>query len=234
MAKDEPDAALVAIFKQLPVKNEARSVAEGRPIYDDLEVVEIRRPGSDARGVYPATSFSHWATDLNTGEQRRVTYAERFAHQFRQFKEQVQQTKTGTPLDYAPFLTEGKRAELRALNIFTVEALAEIDGQPLKNLGINGRDFKNRAMEPIADSRAGVANRELMVELEQLKARNALLEEDMKTSLQRRDNEGEFETMSLDQLREYIAAQTGHSPQGSLTRRTLVQMAKDARPERAA
>ena len=68
--------------------------------------------------------MSHWSDDPVTGEQTQVTYAERFQHQYRQFKTAAAQTKTGTPLDHAPFLTEGRRAELRAQNIYTVEALA--------------------------------------------------------------------------------------------------------------
>src|SRR5215471_8377438 len=101
------DAALVVVFKNHAVPNEAKSTAAGRLICDDVEVCEIRAPGNrQTVGVYPALSFSNWETDQNTGMQRKVTYAERFSRQYQQFKSRQVQTMHGTPLDYVPFLTE--------------------------------------------------------------------------------------------------------------------------------
>jgi hypothetical protein len=230
-----PDDSLVPTFRHLAIHNPIKSAAEGRPIYDDQEVCEVRFPGSDAWYVFPATAMStQWLTDPVTGEQTQISYAERFRKQYQQFKERAQQTKSGTPLDYAPFLTEARRAELKALNIYTVEALAEVDGQPLKNLGMHGRELKNQAIEHIAETKQGAPSLELMAQLEQLKARNAVLEEDAKLLTKRQAMESEFENMSIDQLREFITANTGHTPQGTINRKTLVRMAMDARPDKAA
>ena len=118
--------------------------------------------------VFPAMAFSHWKNDPETGEQTKVTYAERFMRQYRQFKAMAAQTKSGTPLAHAPFLTEARRAELRAQNIYTVEALADIDGQELKNLGTGGREMKNKAMEYIAESKTQAPNMAAAAELEAL------------------------------------------------------------------
>jgi hypothetical protein len=134
----DPDAQLVATFLLKGFQNDAKTTKAGRPIYDDIEICEIRVPGSREVKVFPATEFSHWGDNID-GRQVKVTYAERFARQYRQFKEHAAQTKSGTPLEHAPFLTDGKRAELRALNVYTVEQLAEIEGAELKNLGTNGR-----------------------------------------------------------------------------------------------
>ena len=233
-----PDDALVATFRNMALKNEARSSAEGRPIFEDIEVVEIRIPGSRNWTPYPAAAHSHWEVNPFTGEQTSRTYAERFPRQYAQFKAQMQQTKTGTPLDHAPFLSEGKRAELRAQNIYTVEQLALIDGQELKNLGPHGRDFKNQATDYIDRSKSNAPNTQLAEELEALRARNAVLEEDNKIKQERRAAEGaadsEFDAMSLDELRAYIEANTGKAPMGSLNRKNLTRMAENSRPEKAA
>lgn len=234
MASKDPDASVVALFKHHAIKNEARTAKEGRPIYDDMEICEIRFAGSRAVSVFPAMAFSHWITPPEGGEQIAVTYAERFSHQYRQFKEQAAQTKSGTPLAYVPFLTEARRSELRALNIYTVEALAHIDGQELKNLGINGRELKNRAEEYIAEAKVGAPNAEMLAELEALKAKNMALEEDAKVAaalLEEKSGSGspEFHNMTADQLREFIATNTGQSPHGSLNRKTLVRMAEEAK-----
>ena len=228
------DAVLVATFRNFPLKNELKSAEVGRPIYDDVEVIEIRKPGSRDFTPHPATELCGvWLIDPDTGEQRQITYAERFAQQYRQFKAMQQQTKSGTPLDHAPFLTEGKRAELRAQNIYTVEQLAAIDGQELKNLGPGGREQKNRATEFISESKSGAPSTQLVAELEAMRARMAVLEEDNE-ALKKTGGEGPFRDMTEEQIREYIATNTGHAPTGTLNRKTLVRMAMDARPSKAA
>jgi hypothetical protein len=234
MPMQDPDAPLVAVFKHHANPNEAKSLSAGRLICDDVEVCEIRIPGSrNTTVVVPATAFSHWAVDPNTGGQVKISYAERFARQYQQFKLQQAQTKAGTPLSHAPFLTEARRAELKALNIYTVEALAHLDGQELKNIGPGGRDLKNQAEAFIAESLKSVPNLALQAELEALRAKNAVLQEDLEAAKSNRVD-AEFETMTLDQLRDYIAANTGHAPHGAIQRKQLLRMAMDARPEKAA
>jgi hypothetical protein len=230
MAPRDPDAAVVGIFKNDAVKNDAKSAAAGRPIYDDREVCEIRVAGSRDVKVFPATAVSHWIEDPQTGEQTPVTYAERFARQYRQFKEQVAQTKSGTPLSETQFLTEARRAELRALNIYTVEALASVDGQELKNLGTGGRELKNRALEYLENAQRNIPNTELIAELEALRARNAMLEEDAART-RAVQAEGEFAEMSDEQIREFVRENSGHEPQGQLNRKTLIRIAMDLQKE---
>lgn len=229
----DPDDNLIATFHMGTTKHEVRSAAEGRPIYEDTEHCHIRVPGSRDWQAYPATAFSRWVVDPETGEQVKQTYAERFSRQYRQFKANQQQTKSGTPLDHAPFLTEARRAELRAQNVYTVEQLAAIDGQELKNLGPGGRDMKNRAQEYLAESKAGAPNTQLAAELEALRARNAILEEDNE-ALKKSGGEGMFKDMTDEQIREYITTHAGSAPVGALNRKVLVRMALDARPNKAA
>jgi hypothetical protein len=235
-AQVHPDAAIVAVFKQMAFKNDAKSAQEGRDIYDDWEVCELRYPGSSNVGVYPANAVSHWQADPITGAQRQITYAERFRHQYDQFKSHAQQTKEGTPLTLVPVRTEARRAELRALNVYTVEALAAMDGAELKNLGHNGRDLKNQAADYIRNSAVNSTNTRMLAELEALRARNAILEEDLANKpqpLEADKADGEFDGMSLDQLRDYITTNTGIAPRGSNNRKTLVRMAQEAQPKAA-
>jgi len=237
-AQRDPDDVLVVLFKHLAQQNEIKSLEAGRPIYDDIEVCEIRAPGSKDVKVFPATAFARWVDDPFTGRQTKQSYAERFPHQYRQFKSHATQTKSGTPLEHATFLTEGRRAELRAQNVYTVEQLAAIEGAELKNLGPNGRDMKNAATEYIEEGRSSAPNMKMMAELEALKARNAILEEDLQAKKNRPQSaEDQFEEMSLDQLREYITTNTGQAPMGnisSMNKKTLVRMAMDCRPEKVA
>ena len=234
------DDALVVIFKNAAIPNDAKTAAEGRPVFDDMEVCEIRAPGSRNTTVQPATAVSHWITDPITGGQTKLTYAERFRRQYRQFKEAQHQTIAGTPLDYAPFLTEARRAELRALNVYTIDQLAGIDGQELKNLGVGGRDMKNRAIEYLEEAKTKSVHTRLAQENEALRARLAVVEGDaelLKTKAATpppKNGEGDLADMSDEALVAYIKTNTGHAPQGNLPRKTLVQMAQAARPNKAA
>jgi hypothetical protein len=232
----DPDAGVIAVFKSLPIKNEAESAKAGRPIFDDTEQCELRYAGSKNVGMYPATSFARWVLDPETGEQVKQTYAERFYRQYQQFKAHAVQTKSGTPLAHVPFLTEARRAELRAQNVYTVEALAVVDGAELKNLGFNGREFKNKAIEYLEEAKRAAPNTQMIAELEALRTANELLAADVKLLQERKTEEvtgDEYEEMSLDQLRAYIATNTGHPPRGTPNRKTLTRMARECRPEEA-
>jgi len=230
MARD-PDENLVVTFKYQAMENSTSSLKEGRPIYEDIEVCEIRAPGQRDVKVFPAHFFSHWTIDPFTGGQRQVTYAERFKHQYRQFTENAAQTKVGTPLDYAKFLTDARRAELRAVNVYTVEALAAVEGAELKNLGMGGREMKNQAIAWLEETKSGAVNKQMEVEMEALRARNVILEEDVANLRQLKAKaEAEFAEMSDTQLKEFIAAHTGHTPLGNPNRKTLIRMALEARP----
>ena len=148
------DRVVVTFFSEA-VLNQPKSEASGRPIFDDVEMIMFQFAG-DTRRVcaFPATE-----TDPNATREAGypVSYAEAHAEAYRKFKAGQQQTVAGTALSEAPFLTEAKRRELRALNIHSVEALAALDGPNLKTLGIGGRELKNQARAYL-DKAAGSAD----------------------------------------------------------------------------
>jgi len=237
-AYHDPDDLLVVTFKNLAVENPLKTMEAGRPIFDDVEHCFIAAPGSPDIKVFPANTFARWVDAPYGGVsgqygQIKQTYAERFSHQYRQFKAHVAQTKSGTPLEHAPFLSEARRAELKAQNVYTVEALADIEGNELKNLGPGGREMKNQATTYIAESKLTVPTKQMLAELETLRIRNAILEEDAQVKREY-TVENEFNDMSDKQLRDFITTNTGQAPQGNLARKTLVRMAMDARPKEVA
>lgn len=139
--------------------NETESKAKGRPIFDEFEAVEIRFPGDRQKvAVFPAHETEPNATreSIAAGGEPQ-TYAMVFNKQYREFKDGNAQSIAGTPLSELPFLTEGKRRELKALNVHTAEQLAALDGNPLKQLGMGGREMKNQA-QAYLDNAAGSAD----------------------------------------------------------------------------
>lgn len=231
----DPDGGAVILFRHMPVKNELETAKAGRPIFDDVEVCDVRFPGSRNYGTYPALAHAGWMQDPYTGEQRAITYAEKYNRQYQQFKAQLQQTKRGTPLSEAPFVTAGKCAELRAQNLYTVEALAAIEGSELKNLGIGGRELKNAAIEYMDHARRIAPDTQMAAKMEAAEARMKILEEDnaiLKNKLA--SGEAQFEAMSIEELRAYVTTQTGAAPHGSNNKKTLIRMAMNHRAGGAA
>ncbi len=219
------DHLVIPVFKNHVVKNEAKSKEMGRPIYDDIEVVEVRFAGDRNKvSVFPANSICGQAQD-DEGNSMHITYAERWPDQYKRFKAKEQQIASGTPLDELPFLTQGKRSELRGLNIYTAEALAAIDGQPLKNLGQGGRDWKNQAQAYLDNARGsadvtGMAKK--IADLEQLVGELRADKAPAPT-----ESLSQFEAWDDNQIKDWIEQQINERPRGNPSHATLVKRADE-------
>lgn len=226
MAIDKNDPLVIPVFKIHTTKNEAKTREAGRPIYDDVEVVEVRFAGDRNKvSVFPALSICGEVQDEG-GDTRKITYAERWADQYRRFKAKQQQVAEGTPVDELPFLTQAKRAELKALSIYTAEALAALDGQPLKNLGQGGRDLKNQA-QAYLDNAAGSANvTRMAAELEELRRTVAELRAD-KSPGDAAPSDSQFASWTSDQIKDWIEEKISERPKGNPSHATLVKRADE-------
>lgn len=155
MQVTDNDSLKTVTFKNHPIIDDNASKKAGRAIYNDMEVVEIRLAANKQTiGVFPAHETAEWSVDAITGERTEQTYAMKYNAQYLAFKNGDAQAQSGTPLEALPFLTTGKRLELKALNIHTAEALAALDGNNLKMLGMNGRAFKDQAQDFIDNAAA--------------------------------------------------------------------------------
>lgn len=240
MAREE--SRIVATFENFPVLNESKSKDQGRPIFDDLEVVRIHMSGDRLQSpVFPADAEVPGGIEDEDGMTRPGTYAEKYTKQYEQFKKGQRQTKSGTPIEALPFLTPAKQKELKGLNIFTAEALADMDGQPLKSLGQGGREWKNQARAYL-DNAAGSANvtklasenEFLKSELERLRAEQSQYQNVIETE-RVTSNLGygtAIEGKTDEELKEYIKEKTGRRPQGNPSRLSLISMAQEVTTEK--
>jgi len=146
MAAENDSNLTRVLFRMHAELNEMESQAKGRPIYDEYEVCEISFPANKHTVVVaPATEFAGWGEDPITGQRTRITYAQKYNAQYLAFKAGTAQSLGGTPLEELTFLTQGKRLELKALNVHTAETLAALDSAQLKMLGMGGRELKDKA-----------------------------------------------------------------------------------------
>lgn len=206
----------IVSFSTEAVPDKAASAKEGRPIFNQREMVTIIFPADRQRSIVrPAQA--EW-TKVNG---QVVTYADRFPEQYRRFKANEAQVVEGTPLSEAPFLNEAQRATMRALSVYTVEQLASLQGQALKNLGPGGLTLQQQAMAYL-NVAAGTANVVALAE------ENARLKESMADlSAQGADPRIKYVDMSDDKLKDYIRENTGQAPRGNPSRSTLVRMAME-------
>lgn len=257
-ARSPNENQVVAHFRVHSIPNEAASKKAGRPIYDDIEVCDLRFPANRKTvGTFPANEIFKY--DIGpSGMNESITYAMAYSEQYKQFKAGVAQTMSGTPIEELPFLTQGKRLELKALNIYTAEQLAGLDGQPLKQLGMSGRDLKDQAQAYLnaasgsADvTRLASENAQLRDMLAQMQVQIDKLSAGGPTSTvpapegsagddddapaggtTADDAEKQFADWPDADIKEWIKEETGQAPRGNPNHETLVRMAAEVYAEK--
>lgn len=225
---------ITPFFKSIAVHDEIASKREGRPIFRDEEFVEVRIAGDrNFAPCFPA----HQMWKREEGEE--VSYAERWPDQYRRFKENQVQVAEGTPLEELPFLTNAKRAELKALKVYTAEALASLEGKNLKNLGMEGRKLKDQATAYLQNAAGSASVVALAEEIRLLKERLSQYEAggreevvdqepaEVEVEQDYTDSQPSLESLSDDQLKQLIRDETGSGLRGQPSRETLLAKAAE-------
>jgi hypothetical protein len=124
------DSQLHVQFYKHAELDAAASKAAGRKIFAEHVYVRIMAP----------------ANRLNVIECRATDeYKLRFARQYAQFLQGVEQLSVGTPLSELPSLSAAQVLELKALKVDTVEQLANLPDTTVQLLGVGGMELKRRA-----------------------------------------------------------------------------------------
>ena len=109
MREREADKALAIRFFTTPIQNGGKTHDEGRPIFDDTEMIEIRARGDRSNIV---------VRPVREGDKSR------FRDAYRAFKEQHAVLESGTPLREWPIISASQAEELKYLGFLTVEQLS--------------------------------------------------------------------------------------------------------------
>lgn len=221
------------------VENPEKSRKEGRKIYDEVEQVTIKFVGDRNRElVAPAHSFSH--RDRDTGEP--VSYAMRFPKHYEAFKAQRKFIGDGTPLSEAPFISVAQRAELAHVNIFTIDALANVPDSIGPKLGSGWRTMVEQAKAWIdkargnaVEMRLSAENADLRAQMEAMQAQIAqIMGGQAKPAPVARVDEDDaptpFDGWDAETLKAYIKDRTGQAPRGNPSVKTLIGLAVQAAP----
>jgi hypothetical protein len=124
-------AGQVAVaFYLHPRENKKESAKHGRPMFDEVEYIQIQTPG-----------------ERNTIVQAPAAPRDRlrFPKAYARFKAGETQAQDGTPLEVWPQMTRALVLSFKAIGIHTVDALAEVNDANIEALGHGGREFREKA-----------------------------------------------------------------------------------------
>lgn len=222
----EKSPLVVPFFYVTTIENATKSKEAGRPIFDEVEMVEVRIAGDrNYNPHFPA----HEMHVRQNGED--ITYAMRWPEEYARFKNDEKQVAGGTPLEELTFLTAARRSELKALKIYTAEALAGLDGPNLKVLAGEGYKLKEQAQAYLDKANSFSNVHVLASENADLKARLAALEARLGPASNPVADEpistDPYDGLGDDDLKEKIANLTGARPRGNPSRATLVGILND-------
>lgn len=135
---NEGDKNLLVKFFTEAKKDENASMEEGRPIFKDVEYVDIRVAGSrNGHVCRPA----------------RPDDKNRFPEHYKAFKNRVEMPTEGTPLVEWAVITRSQAEELAFFNVKTVEQLASMaDTQANKFMGMNS--LRQKARDWVEEAKA--------------------------------------------------------------------------------
>lgn len=225
---DPRDITITPVFKIIEVENIPESEKAGHAVMEAREVVEVRFAGSrNYSPVFPADA------QYRREGNRSITYAERWADQYRAFKEGNPQEAIGTPLEMLK--PHGITPELislcRAMKIYSIESLHALEGQGLKSLGMHANRLKDAARafmsERLTIDSAASEIDALKQRIAELEAAGATVQvpaqetppAEIDAALAAAD--ADFADMSDEELKEEIAKLAGSKPRGTPSRATL-------------
>jgi hypothetical protein len=127
----EENKGITPVFYREPVLNPSKTAKEGRPIYDDIEVVRIFVAGDPLNQIVKPVD---------------QVMKDRFPAQYAAWRDKQEgMTVSGTPIRQWPLLTPSNIAEFEGLKIFSVEALAAVsDSNVTKSIGL--REWRAKAI----------------------------------------------------------------------------------------
>lgn len=227
---DPREITITPVFKIMEVENIPKSEKAGYAVMETKEVVEVRFAGSkNYSPVFPAHAM-YQRDPANAN--RIITYAERWAEQYRAFKEGNPQEAMGTPLEMLRKygVTPEQLSLCRALRVYSIEALHHMEGQAVKTLGMHANKLKDAARQfMVAQNSTATALDEiaaLRAEIAALKAAGASVaphEEPSPAEVEKAEQDA-YASLTDAEIKAKIKEKTGSAPAGNPSRATLVRL----------
>lgn len=219
---------ITPVFQYVNLVDPVQSELQGKEVRVMLEVVRLRFAGD--RYYEPVFKTDEMYRKVGN---KIITYAERWADQYRAFLAGEAQIAEGTPLENLTThgITAAQLSLCRALKIHSIEALYHLEGANLKSLGVHANDLKPMAKRWMEDRAKGSDQLQKIAELE---AKLAKLETSLSVPVKETSQEEIDEAIAVadlsaktsDELRAIIIEKTGTKPDGRLGHDALVNLVK--------
>ena len=213
------------------IQNAAKSLEAGRPIFDEKEMVRVRIPG-DKQMTWDG--FADDPVFINPTTREKISAAQRWPDHYAAFKKGEARAASGTPLDQwpNPTLTKGRVAELKAMDILSVEELAGVSDSILPKMGMGARELRDQARSYIDKATAGAGDAKLAAEVARLKEMVDRLTGNVATPSEPKTKT--LEDCTDAELKDYLKRETGESVRGNPSRETLMARARSIAEQQAA
>lgn len=132
-------AGLLPQFEMQSVPDPVASEREGRPIFKDVEIVQLLTPGN----------MLNIPVEKVTQEHR-----EQWPREYQAFKAGHEISADGTPLEQWPILRKSQVAELKAMHLFTVEHVRDMSDHVCQRF-MGGMRLRALAKAFLDDAEAG-------------------------------------------------------------------------------
>jgi hypothetical protein len=222
---DTLDVLVTPVFKYITNEDVPKSEQAGHLVMRTIEVVEARFAGSrNYSPIFPTDAF--WRRE----GQNKITYAERWADQYRAFLDGSDQRAPGTPLEMLRQygITDGQLSLCRALKIYSIEALENLEGPNLKSLQMNANPLKDMARKFAADRAKGGDTAAQIADLQkQIEALTIPKEDPNPAEIDAAIAAADYDAKSDEELKAIIKARAGKAPTGNVSHQVLVNMARE-------
>jgi hypothetical protein len=142
-----------------PVQDEVATAREGRPIFRERELIQILQPGSPNQPTFEVTD----------------EHRQRWPDQYAKFKQGLEQSAAGWPLEQWGVLSRAQVLEMKAIGLSTVEQLAGMSDVHLQQIRMGGRRLRDLAKAALDDAEATAMLSAATRENEQMRAEMAEL-----------------------------------------------------------
>lgn len=158
------DGRLTVVFYKKTLQNSYRTAEEGRPIFDEVDMVKIYTGGDTLNIV-----------DTFVREDHKARFPQQWAHYLNRTGNDPH--ISGTPIDQWPLVSKAQAEELKALKFFTVENIANASDAQLQRIGMlagmSAHSFRDRAINYLKVARDEAHANQHEEEINRLREENA-------------------------------------------------------------
>lgn len=158
------DGRLTVHFYKKTLQNNFRTAEEGRPIFDEVDMVKVFTAGDTLNII-----------DTFVREDHKARFPQQWAHYMN--RNGSDPHISGTPLEHWPLISKAQAEELKALKFFTVENVANASDAQLQRIGMlagmSAHSFRDRAINFLKISKEEASANLHEEEINRLREENA-------------------------------------------------------------